>query len=84
MKIVDAIDLMSKTYLERIVKSFTEKGYRKDEEGYKDQIKSNTDHLSRFETISSSLSNHVSGSRHPNQERLLIEFVFRALLGSNG
>ena len=84
MKIVDAIDLMSKTYLERVAKSFMEDAYKKnDEEGYKDQIKSNIDYLSRWETISSSLSEHVTDSRHPNQERLLIEFVFRTLLGSN-
>ena len=83
MKIEDLLDQMSKTYLERIVKSFTSELYKKDEEGYKDQIKGNVDHLSKVATVKESIHNHLKQSKHPYQDGLLITFILRTLLRSN-
>lgn len=83
MKTEDLLDHMSKSYLDRIVKSFTTEVYKKDEEGYKNQIRNNVDHLSNPSTISSNISKHLSNSKHPYQDGLLINFILHTLIGSN-
>src|SRR6056297_936893 len=67
MKIEDIIDKMSKSYLDRIVKSFTNEIYTKDEEGYRKKIK---ERLNIF----------LKSSKNPYQNGLLINFILRTLL----
>ncbi|MDZ7845346.1 MAG: hypothetical protein U5L96_00370 [Owenweeksia sp.] len=38
MRIIEAIDMMSSSYLERIIKSFTIEYPKKDEDGYREEI----------------------------------------------
>lgn len=83
MKIEDIIDKMSKSYLERIVKSFTNEIYSKDEEGYKKQILSNIDFLEDSEKIHERLKKQLSQNKNPYLNSLLISFILRVLLGSN-
>lgn len=82
MKVEDLLDLMSKSNLEKIVKSFTTGYYQKDEEGYREQIKSNIDHLGKPETIKASLKSSIANSKKPYQQSLLIQFVLEAFLRS--
>jgi len=84
MKIEDLIDNMSKSYLEKIVKSFTTGYYQKDEDGYREQIKNNIDHLSKPETISNSVREFLASSKHPYQLSLLSQFVLESFLKSEG
>ena len=83
MKIEDIIDKMSKSYLDRIVKSFTDDIYTKDEVGYRKQISSNIDFLSSNKTIKERLNNYLIESKKPYQKNLLINFILRTLLSSN-
>lgn len=83
MKIEDLLDQMSKTYLERIVKSFTTELYRKDEDGYKEQIKGNIDHLNKTSTVRESINSHLKESKNTYQDGLLVTFILRTLLRSN-
>ena len=83
MKIEDLIDNMSKSYLEKIVKSFTTGYYQKeDESGYREQIKNNVDHLAKPDTIENSIKSFLATSKHPYQESLLSQFVLEAFLKS--
>ena len=82
MKIEDAIDNMSKSYLERIIKSYTTDIYEKDEEGYKKQIRDNIDFFSNPEKIRLRLNSYTQNSKKPYQTRLLLNFVLKALIGS--
>ena len=82
MKIEDVIDSMSKSFLEKIVKSFITGYYQKDEDGYRDQIRSNVDHLAKSDTIETSIKSHLSSSKTPYQDTLLIQFVLDAFLRS--
>lgn len=83
MKIEDAIEKMSKSYIERIVKSFTNDRYVKDEEGYKKQLLTNIDHLSKPETIKGRIDEYLSGSKDSYQQGLLINFILTTLLACN-
>jgi len=83
MKIEDIIDKMSKSYLDRIVKSFTNEIYTKDEEGYRKQILSNIDFLSDKKKIKERLNIFLKNSRDPYQNGLLINFILKTLLSCN-
>ena len=83
MKIEDIIDKMSKSYLDRIVKSYTTDIYEKDEEGYRKQIRNNIDFFSDKEKIKERLSNYVKSSKKPHQTSLLLTFVLKSLIASH-
>jgi len=83
MKIEDIVDKMSKSYLERIVKSFTNEIYTKDEKGYRNQISSNIDFLSNKEKIKERLSKYIKDSKNPYFNGLLINFILKTLLSKN-
>jgi len=83
MKIEDIIENMSKSYLDRIVKSFTDDIYTQDEKGYRRQISSNIEFLSDQATIKERLKKHLNNNRDPYQFSLLMHFVFKALLRHN-
>ena len=83
MKIEDIIDKMSKSYLERIVKSFTNEIYTKDEKGYRTQISSNIDFLSNKEKINQRLKRYIKDSKNPYLNGILINFILNTLLGKN-
>lgn len=83
MKVEDAIDKMSKSYLDKIVKSFTDDIYNKDEAGYRKQISSNIDFLSDKKTIRERLNKYYRNSKNPYQTSLLINFILKTLLASN-
>ena len=80
MKVEDIIDKMSKSYLEKIVKSFTTGYYQKDEEGYREQIRNNVDHLAKADTIHKSVRDILTTSKRPYQDSLLIQFTLEAFL----
>ncbi len=83
MKIEDIIDKMSKSYLERIVKSFTNEIYTKDEKGYRNQISSNIDFLSNKEKIKERLIKYIKDSKNPYFNGLLINLMLKTLLSKN-
>lgn len=84
MKIEDCIDKMSKSHLEKVVKSFTkEHYYNKDEEGYKKQIINNIDVLSDPINITGHIKEHINSSKHPYQDIIFISFILRRLLSKN-
>ncbi|MFW5895382.1 MAG: hypothetical protein ACOCT9_01430 [archaeon] len=83
MKIEDIIDKMSKSFLERIVKSFTNEIYTKDEKGYRNQISSNIDFLSNTEKIKERLSKYIKDSKNPYFNGLLVNFILKTLLSKN-
>lgn len=83
MKIEDLLDKMSKSYLDRIVKSYTNPIYSKDEEGYRKQIKSNIDFLSDSDKIKERMDGYLETHQNAYHEKLLINFVLQTLLKSN-
>ena len=84
MEIEDAIDKMSKSYLEKAVKSFTSDKYVKaDEDGYRLQLLNNIDHLSKPETIEDRISDYLKESKDPYQKSMLISFILTTLLSCN-
>lgn len=83
MKIEDLLEKMSKSYLDRIVKSFTNDIYSKDEEGYRKQISSNIDFLSDTNKIKERLDKYLETNQKAYHEKLLTNFILRTLLKSN-
>lgn len=82
MKIEETVQYMSKMYLERIIKSFTQDyPSNKDAEEYREIIKNNVEELSDPDKLNKRLYNFISDTyKDPYGNRLLYDFILRAIL----
>ncbi|MDZ7716541.1 MAG: hypothetical protein U5J95_10045 [Balneolaceae bacterium] len=82
MKIEETVEYMSKMYLERIIKSFTQDyPTNRDEEEYREIVKKNKDTLSEAKNINDRLESFISeNNKDPYANKLLYGFVLRSLL----
>lgn len=82
MKIEEAVEYMSLMYLERILKSFTQDyPSKKNEEEYREIIKSNVDTLSDSDKIEKRLEEYFSNvNKDPYSNKLLYNFILRSIL----
>lgn len=82
MKIEETVEYMSKMYLERIIKSFTQDyPTNKDEEEYREILKKNVETLSTTQKIQKRLDQYISDKRKdPYANKLLYSFILRSIL----
>ncbi|MFH5884245.1 SAP domain-containing protein [Halalkalibaculum sp. DA3122] len=82
MKIEESVEYMSKMYLERIIKSFTQDyPSNRDEEEYREIVKSNADTLSNPENISKRIEKYIADNYNdPYANKLLYNFIIRSIL----
>lgn len=82
MKIEEVVEYMSKMYLERIIKSFTQDyPSNKDAEEYREIVKNNIDTLSDSEKISQRIDKFISSNhKDPYANKLLYNFILRSIL----
>ncbi len=82
MKIEEAVQYMSKLYLERVIKSFT-KDYpsKKSIEEYREIINRNSELLSKEENITQRFNSFIKENRNdPYEKYLLYGFIIRSIL----
>lgn len=82
MKIEEVVEYMSKMYLERIIKSFTQDyPSNKDAEEYREIVKNNIDSLSDSEKIGQRIDKFISSNhKDPYANKLLYNFILRSIL----
>lgn len=80
MRIIEAIDMMSSSYLERIIKSFTKEYPKKDENGYREEIINNVDALKDEQAVESRFNEAFIQTGDPYSNKILAQFVIKALL----
>lgn len=82
MKIEETVEYMSKMYLERIIKSFTQDyPSNRNEEEYREIVKSNSDNLSKKESIKERLEGFIErNNKDPYANKLLYSFIIRSIL----
>ena len=83
MRIIEIIDLMSSSYLERVVKSFTREYPKKDEDGYREEIKSNTDTLKEYDKVEQRFERTFIDTGEPYSNKILATSVLKALLSKS-
>lgn len=84
MKIEDIIDKMSKHYLDRIAKSVLNYNViNKDEEGYREQIRSNINSLSDEGAIKKRILELLNSNKDSYNRSILITFILKTLLSSS-
>lgn len=72
--------MMSSSFLERIIKSFTVEYPRKDEEGYREEIKNNIDTLKNPQDVFERFQGTFIQSGEPYSNKILAAFTLKALL----
>lgn len=82
MKIEESVEYMTKMYLERIIKSFTQDyPSNRDAEEYREIVKTNKDTLSDFKNINDRLEKFISdNNKDPYANKLLYNFILRSIL----
>jgi len=82
MKIEESVEYMSKMYLERVIKSFTQ-DYPSNKEGeeYREILKKNAETLSEYSKIRKRLDQYISDNhKDPYANKLLFNFILRSIL----
>lgn len=82
MKIEETVQYMSKMYLERIIKSFTQDyPSNKDADEYREIIKNNISELADPKKLNNRLSSFIAdNNKDPYGNRLLYNFILRSIL----
>lgn len=80
MKIEEAISYMSKMYLERILRSYTQDYPNKGEDEYREIIKNNIDTLSDADLINNRLNSYFFENKDPYSKQILYGFILKSLL----
>lgn len=80
MRIIEAIDLMSSSYLERVIKSFTKEYPKKDESGYREEIKNNIDALKDETAVEERFNAAFIQTGEPYSNKILAQFILKSLL----
>lgn len=80
MKIEEAIGYMSKMYLERILRSYTQDYPNKGENEYREIIKNNVDTLSNPKLINDRLTDYFFENKDPYSKQILYGFILKSLL----
>jgi hypothetical protein len=82
MKIEESVEYMTKRYLERIIKSFTQDyPSNREAEEYREIVKSNKDTLSNSENIGDRLENYIAeNNKDPYANKLLYNYILRSIL----
>lgn len=83
MRVIEAIDMMSSSYLERVIKSFTKEYPRKDEDGYRDEIKTNIETLKSFDHVETRFQETFIQSGNPYSLKVLASLTIQALLSKD-
>ena len=80
MRIIEAIDMMSSSYLERVIKSFTVEYPKKDEEGYREEIQNNIEALRNDEQVRKRFQNTFIQTGEPYSNKILAALTIKSLL----
>lgn len=80
MRIIEAIDMMSSSFLEKVIKSFTVEYPRKDEEAYREEIKNNVETLKNAGDVLQRFQGTFIQSGEPYSNKILATFTLKALL----
>ncbi|WP_417602141.1 hypothetical protein [Owenweeksia hongkongensis] len=80
MRIIEAIDMMSSAYLERVIKSFTKEYPKKDENGYRDEIINNVETLKDDLAVENRFNEAFIQTGNPYSNKILAQFILKALL----
>ncbi len=83
MRIIEAIDMMSSLYLEKIVRSFTKEYPKKDENGYREEIKSNIETLKNPDHVAERFDEAFILTGEPYSNKILAQFILKALLSKD-
>lgn len=80
MRIIEAIDMMSSSYLERVIKSFTKEYPKKDENGYREEIKNNIEALKNEQAVEERFNGTFIQTGEPYSNKILAQFILKSLL----